>query len=498
MRKFFAFLLAMMVASTVGAGDMDVDALRQKIAALDAAIQSFEAQSAAGASKPKAAEGVTSLRKNASVTIGGFLYNRYHYNNIRVDSAYNNPGNAAPTIDMENGKPKVSRKGEAKGGDLHISHARLNVRIALDDHFDAFAHLDLLSSQDNRSDNAHRYWVRWKKIANSGFGVKVGRDDLIWGDDNAVGQMGTIVKSGEGAFWCGGWGSTPVVPNVDSYSSGYKLPSRLGMTASGVMPIHNIWDNTRVDQIAPYWEGAGGKVKVEASLFQNHSNFAGRINNNRSQEPEMYRDLDGAASYHSRNYGLGSFSARMTVLPLEGLKLSASVVNFYDNLKSASALTAAESDSLTRNNTAVNLAASYRPAFLKRLYVWAEGNHGWNVRGFEDVDALAVNAGVSFDLTERLTVFAQGDWLKTTDTYGGYRGGVAHDDRATYWASYCGVLYTFPVGAALELGWKHEETTWRQNVGAGPGGVPVRVNGDRQKTVFARGDLLYAHLGFMF
>jgi len=249
-----------------------------------------------------------------------------------------------------------------------------------------------------------------------------------------------------------------------------------GYGNSGIQGRHNYWDQGRIIQVTPYREGLDGKLKAEVSIFQESGNNEGRMDNSRAYSSQYY--VDGH-TYKSRNYGT-SMSARVGYEAIEGLKLSASVVNYMDNWKDGNnfvGLGGYGSDSYAKNNTAVDLAFSYRPAFFNRAKVWAQWIHGWNVDGLKDVDSDTISYGGSFDLNDSWTVFAQGDWLRTKDGYAGA------DDKAESWAAYGGIRYVLPYGINLEAGWKHEQAKWKR------GGV---------KILKAKADTAYLRLGFDF
>ncbi|GEM_PF-1080715 len=504
-------LCGALLAGCVGmavAEDIDVKSLQEKIARQEALMGRLEEQvrnghgsAAANASVQDCAESVVSLNKNATVNIGGFVYNKYEYANGKIDSIYHNGQDASQGTTDSIGR---SRRAEINQSDMRISHARLTMKVDVNEHVDGMVHIDLQGSNDNRSDNCHRYWLRWKNICNSGFGIKVGRDDLIFGANYATGEYATAAKSGEGALRDFQWGT---------YKNNITNSSRLGMGNSGIMPAHNFWDNTRITQIAPYWEGMDGKLKIEASFFQHLSNNGGqggRISNGRATQSQIY--LDGH-DYESRNYGFGSMSARVNFAPMEGLKLSASVMNFHDKNKDSDAhftgtaqnptglvaSTPSWKNQQAKNNTAVDFAVSYTPSFLNRLNVWAEYNHGWNVFNRKDVDAHTLSYGMSWKLTDKLKFFAQGDYISTTDKLQEVGQVFANDDKATYWAAYTGLRFAFPYGVVLEGGWKHEQTTWKQNVGLNnSSGLATDRVATRQTTLKGKTDMLYVHLGFTF
>lgn len=243
-----------------------------------------------------------------------------------------------------------------------------------------------------------------------------------------------------------------------------------------------------VTQVTPYWEGLDGKLTLELSFIQNVDYDGPRLN---SSVPGSTRRSfrNNLTKYRSRNYGLGSMSGRVTYAPIEGLKLTASAVNFYstgtrmtDDMDPSDAEWIEAHAAHKKNNSAVGLAFSYRPCFFSRLNVWSQWVHSWN-SNYWKYESDAFNFGASFDITDNLTVFAQGDTLLAR-----HRTALSGVDHNRAWAFYTGVMYAMPIeGLILEAGWKHEKLKQRMKDAAGN---PFRIQ--------AKADTIYAHLGFEF
>jgi hypothetical protein len=452
------FLLAWPAA----AEDVDLRTLREKLAAQQELSDDLEARmnySAANANFAGVPEGVLGVNKNASATVGGRLNTRYYFYDAKIDSIYANPDGA--------GQPAGSyiRRADITQADLRISHARVFVKANVSEHFDAFVQINLQSSSSASSDNAQTYWVRWKNIQNSGFGVLVGRESLIFGEDNAVGILGNYAECGDGAFTDGLWGTY-------APQSGSRISQ--GVTGD-FLPRHNYWDHARITQIAPYWEGLDGRLLVELSLFQNHNQLNGRRDNNSPKQIHLENH-----TYKNRNYGT-SFSGRIGFEVMEGLKLSASLANFRDNAYQETLNPGEKQNGFSINNTALSLAASYRPAFADRLYFWGQWMRGWNVDHYKDVDSDSLSYGASFDLSKSWILFAAGDYLRSKDKYQGL------GNTATAWAAYAGIRHVLPYGVTLETGFKHERVAWKE-----------RINQQRVTTLKGKGNTAYIHVGFRF
>ncbi len=440
MRKHAALALAAIVGWAGAAAAADAAAglaeLRAKLAAQEARLNDLQAKLSPDAA-PATPEYITSIRKNAKVTVGGAVTTSYFYNQ--------------GTLERDDGAG-FARAQNTKSGSLEVSDAVVDVEIAVSENVDAFLSLNL---HETTSDTgvAESAWVRWKNIANTGFGIKVGRDDLLFGDgDAAVGYLYNFTHNdGDGYAW---W--------FEDDAGSVFLP-------------HNSWDHSSVTQIAPYWEGLDGKLLLEASFFAHKWNGEDAY-----KDGQQYTTVrpDGSVRIRSRNYGLGSMSARATWTPIEDLHFSASVVNYRTNDIDGWDHAA---DDLAKDNTAAALSFAWRPSFLSRVNLWAQYVRGWNVNQYAGATSDALNFGLSVDVTDKLSVFAQGDYLHSTFDYTDHRDGSG-SSRAVY----AGGMYDMGDGLWFEAGWRYE--TAKRSFDAGGQRVRERI----------RNNLLYGSLGFEF
>ena len=437
MRKFAVCAFAALIGWAGMASAVDVRELQAKLAAQEAALNDIEAKMSAenGDGTP---EQMTSMRKNAKVTIGGLVTTGYFYTQGKVKEP-NGAGGFTKTVD-------------AKGGSLEVSDAELELEIEVNEHMDAYLLMDFHATATENYGTAKAYWVRWKNICESGFGIKVGRDSLVFGDGDAqVGYLDGFAQS-----------SGDSIARWDE--NGWVAP-------------HNVWDIDGVTQITPYWEGFDGKLLLETSFMAHIWNDEVNLNGGGDSTRNYIRN--GVAYQHSRNYGLGTMSARATWTPIEDLRFSASVVNYHTNGTSEAWDNEYGRDDydFAKNNTAAALSFTWRPCFFNKMNIWGQYIHGWNVAHIDDAKSDVVNFGVSFDLTEKLTAFAQGDYMRVSydRTDGKFKQNA--------WAAYVGLIYDLGNGATLEGGWRHEKLT-------------DKLNGDKFGKV--KSDTIYATLGFEF
>lgn len=455
--------------------------MQAKIAALTAAGTGGGIGGGAGAAK-----GVTSILKRGTVTIGGLVETRYFYHNAVTKSSLRPATENGATVYRGDYREQSRRTAARfKYGDLKVAEAKLRAKIDLADNVDAFVQVDLqtkASRANNVSGDGQKYWVRWKNIRDTGFGVLVGRNEIAFGDQQ---KFGICTGYTGASFYMGSIGGAGVVTGNRANSlapdgRNYSLGEGMFVGWSSILPHHTGWDYTRTTQVNPYWEGLDGRLRVDVSLFQSFERIDGKTN---------VVGPDGHTS-RSINYGLGSGSARVVWKPVEGLQLTGSVVNFYQNNQHGGYTNGHEGrwgpwnlgspGRVSANNTAVNLSLILRPARLERVRLWGRWTHGWNEGWVRKMDSDAVNLGVSCDLSDRLTLFAQGDYLYVDNGHRDVR--VWRKSKA--WALYTALRYSFPYGVNLEAGWRHEQARYSDRGGY----VHTKV----------RLDTAYAHLGLYF
>ncbi len=523
--------LAMCVAAFALVGkialseDMDVRALQAKLAAQEARLNDLQAKmyGAACGDEKKVADGLTSLRKNAVVTIGGNVNTRYFYRSGKVESALDVRSTRLNGQEIGYGQDnrratRMREVGNMKYGDLRVTDAKVEVKIDVNDYFDAYVKMDLQDGDFARAGVAQNYWVRWKNVCNSGFGLLIGRDALKFGGVTPYGIIGSWTKNNDGyndVINMNAMGETlgPRVlndgQNMQGRAFGARGPDGLGegmFVGNGNMPTRTIWDFSRTTQINPYWESQGGAFKAELSLLQSidtRQNVAQLVNTDGTGS------VNPVQEWRTVNYGLGSGTLRLTWKPIEGLKLVASAMNLYAknwngrwgarqglansgkpfkydetqggvvaNAVNTHWVDGAGAIQTNDSNTAINLAFEYRPCFFDRVNIWGSWTHGWNEGWIKDMDSDTISYGFGFDVTDQLIFFAQGDWMRVKNQ----QGNLWH--KASGWAAYAGLTYTLPYGVNLEAGYRHEVINYKDRNGF--------------KHTKGTADTVYAHLGFNF
>ncbi|MCD7895506.1 MAG: hypothetical protein LUG50_02390 [Planctomycetaceae bacterium] len=403
--------LAMCVAVfALGSGsvlseDMDVRALQAKLAAQEARLNDLQAKMyGTGCETQNVAEGLTSLRKNAVVTIGGTLNTRYFSRNGKLDTRLN-----GSMCDDGDGIMTVVPNAKANGSGMRIADAKLEFKIDVNDYFDAYVKVDL-QDDDPRAHAAENYWVRWKNICNSGFGILVGRDGIKYGS----GMHAAVVDDWNLNYSTGG----DIPWNEGLYGAFEGLNgAELASFGGGLTPRHTHYDYSRTVQINPYWETQDGSFKAEVSVF------SALDTNNADTNVRSYGNVKEVLYSKSMNVGFESYTARLTWKPVEGLTMTGSVMSLYakhgngywgfhegGNISWEDSYDGFET---AARNTAVNVGVEYIPCFFDKLRVWAQYSHGWNDFWVKGHDSNEVNAGLEFAFTDQFSVYAQGDYLST-------------------------------------------------------------------------------------
>ena len=456
-----------------------------KMAAQDARLSDLQAKMTEKAGEPvDKAKGLVSIKKNATVTVGGLVNTRYV---ASINSVEHSP---APGV----GRTKRS---DYKKTDLAITDAKFNVDIKVNDHFEAYLQLDLQHAQ-NRIDNvagvAQKYYIHWKNIMESGFGLLIGRNNFIFSDRFNVGQF------------------TGLLGRHDDFSANYLIDGiglydnrPGGMAGEGMfsgrgnlMPNHVGWDYSRTTQINPYWQSEDGKLRVDLTLMQSAERLHGTANTFGAAD----YNGDGIWERRSINYGLGSGTFRIMWKPIEGLALTGSVANFYQRNQRdggtnrwdgrfgtstwattgsiAAGNLVVHDEWIASNATATNLSFNYNPVCATSWNFWGKWTHGWNDGWTKDLDSDAFNLGASFAFGNGLTLFAQGDYFTNRNK----RAEVQNWYRADIWAIYTGLIYRLPYGVNMELGWRHEQSSFEDRTGFAH--------------TKAKADTVYGHVGFEF
>ena len=105
-------------------------------------------------------------------------------------------------------------------------------------------------------------------------------------------------------------------------------------------------------------------------------------------------------------------------------------------------------------------------------------SHGWNENWVKNQDSHAVNFGLGVDLTDQLTWYATGDYIRTKND----QGVIWH--KATGWAGETGLMFTMPYGVNFQVAYRHDKFKYQARNG---------VTHSKYKS-----DMFVMHAGFNF
>lgn len=440
---------------------------------------------------PEFPERVLSLRKNAVVTIGGEM--RLDYAVTKAD--WKDPGF----------NPNLADAGKTKSrmGLFGLSAAKLLVDARLQERWRLFFDL-AISGGSGRHDRdkvenpnqpgnynpARPYrraadrqpiqqaYIEFMKDSHSGPGFLVGWMKLpfgLWDKPNLFAQSYLDAPNLGGSYLMGsdGWSDMQVLPHA----------SRFLDPAMAFLLNYELRDIIRFD----------------AALFQER------------ETQDVYYDRDGHRERRSDSHFPRSWQVGVSLQPLEGWELTAHFRNRYSRSRGISAW----ANTPARWDFQRNLASgATNPKWNSTLEQWTDDGdgpgfgattdeqafivglaveipntdlavrveyaHGWNQGFNKHINSDDVNVGLSYRLTPRLTLHAQGEWLKLTDRSWMAQVGAGdwRRDRRDHnlYRGMLGAEFEFAKGAIIEAGWQYEYWKVRSARGGTGGASEKRVN----------------------
>ena len=479
-------------AATARGGEEDVYAeIRRQYEIVNAELQYLLREMDCPSDLPEYPERLLSLRRNASVAIGGEMRANY----IATKGSYLDPNPGNP---LGGGR----RRTRSKLSSLGVTSANIDMEIRAGDRWRAYVDINLNGyhgfnriarltnpnapgqpvrteyDRERPVDIIDAAYLELLKSGHSGFGFRAGIMKLPFGLGKRPNLIGKSFMDAPDLS-----GSYLMAP--DAWDNGVRLPhaSRAIDPSVAFMATYEMRDI----------------IRFEAALFQD-SEGARRY----SRDGSRYR------SYHSDSSLPRSWQVGFSILPLEGWELSAYFRNRYSKSRGVHYW----ADSPYRWDFLNNLASSGRDpswdpitgqwsdggtgasfgsrsneqAFIVGLAVeipntnWtvqAEYAHGWN-QGFNKyLNSDGVNLALSYRLTPFLTLHAQGEWLHLKDRswMADTASGWQRDTRNNHlYRTLFGAEYELFRGLTLEAGWQYEYWRLSSSKGGSDGGRDRRVN----------------------
>lgn len=484
------FLIAALPARG-GEEDLYVELLRRyDMASVE--LQNLLTEIDRPAALPEYPRRVLSVRKNASVTIGGEM--RATYIGSRASFVEPDAGNHLRGERIRD-KSKIGSLGIATANlsvDFRASprwRARFDInlkgyhginRIAQVTNPNAPGSINPTTTYDRRHaiDNIDAAFIEYLKGGHSGFGVKVGIMKLPFG---LAAKPDLIGKSFmDSPDLTGSYLMSPM-----NWDNAVRLPhaSRLLDPAVAAMLSYEMRDI----------------IRFEAAVFQE-----------RNRRHEFDYEEHGARHYRSESNLPQSWQVGLSLLPLEGWELSMQFRNRHSRSRGVNYW----SDSPYRWDFRRNLASGRNDprwdpvagqwsdtgtgagfgarhneqAFIvglaveipnTNLSVQAEYAHGWN-QGFNKyLNSDGVNLGFSYRVTPFLTLHLQGEWLHLKDRswMAETSDGWTRDRRNNrLYRLLLGAEYELHRGITLEGGWQYEYWNMTSAQGGVGGSRDERVN----------------------
>ena len=440
---------------------------------------------------PELPERVLSLRKNAVVTIGGEMRLDYEV----TKASWKDPGF----------EPGLDGKGATKSrmALFGLSAAKLLVDARLQERWRLFFDLDFSGDSGRhrreKVENPNRpgsfdpsrpyrreverqpiqqAYIEFMKDRHSGPGFLVGWMKLpfgLWDKPNLFAQSYLDGPNLRGSYLMGsdGWSDAQVLPHA----------SRFMDPAMAFLLNYEFRDIIRLD----------------AALFQEQEN------------QDFSYDRNGHRERRSDSHFPRSWQVGLSLQPLEGWELTAHFRNRYSRSRGIAAWANTPSRWDFRRNLASGTtnpkwsnalgqwtddgdgpefgATTDEQAFIvglaveipnTDLAVRVEYAHGWNQGFNKHINSDDVNVGLSYRLTPRLTLHAQGEWLDLSDRSwmaedgaGGWRRDKRKHDL---YRGMLGAEFEFAKGAIFEAGWQYEYWKIRSARGGVDGSSEKRVN----------------------
>ena len=272
-----------------------------------------------------------------------------------------------------------------------------------------------------------------ENVAGSCVGFKLGKQEIPFGMDKDV---------------------LAIHPYLDGYYNTYLNTYRNGKF-QGAGIFDNLWvfgpeiagHSVKYDHafaVVPYFQV--DKFKFELAMFQSTTNKAGEISE--LLGGGYYGDFDGRDNYNRSTNDPGfSFAGKMAFSPIEDLELSASAVTRYNR-----AVKSVFGKDIAKDRMwATSLAFDWNPCFAgKKVNLFGEWQHAWNPEFVRKTSSDDIHAGVSFDVTEAITLYGQYEWLRMREKL------TSNKFTQDFHRALVAGKYTFASGIYAELGYQHE------------------------------------------
>ena len=421
MRTFLCLgAVAMMLANT--ALGNDTSGMREEIADLRAKVAALESTQMAPAAGGDAAS-LTSMRKKGMIKIGG-----------KVETAV--------IIAHRDDRASVDagQDDEVTTTTFGPTSGELNFKIEANSNMGAVIKLDIDDAWDepdlgelDQDDFLEEMYFYFKKVMDSNWGVKFGKKEVPFGTDKDVLIL-------------------PAVTNTSAHFIAYNRAlvnqgnwARNGMdTLVSVDNPHNDptgrdWWPTEVDnrfQIAADWKYKD-LLTLEMAVFQN----VRTLHEDRSDD----------------HLGLESYSARIKLMPLEGLTLQTSFMNQHWDAGQDGIPNGANTKNIENgedNQKSFSFGIDYKVKSLP-IELFAEYLHGWDGDYNNQNHADVVQLGLIWGVTEVVDLVLTGNYVGIEQD-GAVGGNVDQEWDDDLYSFQIGVIYKLEGNIQLHVEYQHD------------------------------------------
>lgn len=485
-RLIFLVVACALFAASLRAGEEDVyKALMRRYDAVNDELKKTLADIEYQMPPPDIPERSLSMRRNASVTIGGDMRTVYAYHKNTLHDPGFNPNNTFPRVADE------------KVGNLEMPNLKLLVDARINNRLRVFLdvnasgtrgmHRNRVFRNPNRpgdlnptgrytieeeSDILGQAYAEFMKADHSGFGFLVGRMKLpfgLWNRPNLFAQSFMDAPNLNGSYLAGDHG------HIDRA----LLPHASRM----IDPVYAAMVNYEMRDI----------IRFDAAIFQ-------------EKDVRLYSKHSGGtySRIRSEESVPQSWQIGASIMPLDGWELTAHFRNRHNNARGLSAFVdspfrwdfrnalvsgafdprwdenrgqwsdqgTGESFGSRRNEQSFIIGLGVEVPNTN-LAVRAEYARGWNQNFNRHIKSENINVGLTYKLTPKLSLHGQGEWLQVKDgswmTSDGSDGWTRDKRHNHLYRTMLGLEYEAFKGLTIEAGWQYEY--WRMKSALGSDGL---------------------------
>lgn len=410
--KWGVTALAAMVFTTGLTNADDSASLRAELADLKAKVAAMETSedgcnscgscgTTGGNCKACGADCLTSAKGNANIQIGG---------HVHVDLLFIH-GESNEVTNVNNDDDDYRRTIFGSGSDLASDASNLDLKINAADNMYFMVTLELNNDENGSGDILQNLYFAWEGVRGSNWDLYVGEKAVDYGMDKYVGIMPT--------FHDGGAYLLAETYGGPSGATAGNTSGAIGVQGANVFATQGVWStsNTETYQIEAVYHYCD-LANFYFTLFQNNAGvFEDRSND---------------------NLGFESWAVKAEVMPLEGLTIQASLMNWHNESLAKTA---------NRDEDWMNLSIGFDYDFqCLPLNVWSEYQHGFDAFYTNQSDIDIWSIGATYGFSECLSGTLMFDWANVDDPLTSGTTNITNVTDEDYYQIVVNGTYTFDNG----------------------------------------------------